>query len=97
MTQKCSATVEVGDPDLFVDDGELAADESITTKAIETLMERHADELLEIAEDLYHQRRSEEMAQAAVDKWEDEHSSEPSYSSYEEGKALDAYEHSHGW
>lgn len=90
-----ATTIEIESPGLCVDDGSRDADDELAAKAVEELIRRYTDELEGIAEDLYQQEIAEQAAEAAIARYEDERSAP--YSGYEEGKALDEYEHSHGW
>lgn len=88
-------TLEIENPCLTVGDDDVDASDAVTTKAIERLLQQHSDELQSIAEDLYQQECDERAAEAAIARLEDER--DAPYTSYEEGKALDEYEHAHGW
>lgn len=87
--------LEIENPCLTVGEDEVEASDELAAKAVELLLRQHSDELQSIAEDLYQQERAERAAEAAIARYEDERNAP--YSDYEEGKALDEYEHSHGW
>lgn len=91
MTSLPAERVSVCVPDtlLYVDDGEYADVEDIA-HAIETFVSQHVDEIAGLLQDIVDERRDE-----SVFCPEDE--SNAPYTTYEEGKALDEYEKSHGW
>lgn len=89
------STLEIENPCLTVGEDGVDASDELAAKAVELLLQQHSDELQSIAEDLYQQECDEMAAEAAIARWEDER--DAPYTSYEEGKALDAYEKSHGW
>lgn len=88
-------TLEIENPCLTVGEDGVDASDELAAKAVELLLRQHSDELQSIADDLYREERDEQAAEAAIARWEDER--DAPYTSYEEGKALDAYERAHGW
>lgn len=87
--------LEIENPCLTVGEDEVEASSELMAAAVEWLLKRHSDELQSIAEDLYQQECDEKAAEAAIARWEDER--DAPYTSSDEGKALDEYEHAHGW
>lgn len=92
MTSRPVGFISIYAPDatLYIDDGEHYADEDDVRAEVQAFVEEHAEEIAERI-----QARVDERRDSYVEEPEDE-SSAP-YTDYEEGRALDAYERSHGW
>lgn len=95
MRYQIMNVLEIENPYLTVGEDGVDASDELAAKAVEQLLKHHSAELQAIAEDLYQQECDERAAEAAIARWEDER--DAPYTLYEEGKALDEYEHSHGW
>jgi hypothetical protein len=84
-----SVLIDVPNELRFVDDGEHDADADDISEVIQAHINEHAVELAEKLQAYVDDRRADDFIEP------DE--SDLPYSDYEEGKALDEYEHSHGW
>lgn len=92
MPSRPAGFISIYTPDalLFIDGGEHYADEDDVQATVQAFVEKHADEIAERIQARVDERRADYFE-------EPEDESSASYTSYEEGRALDEYEHSHGW
>lgn len=81
-------TVCVPDVEVEIDGNNFFADEDAVTKALQNIVDNRLDDIEEIAQEIYENRREDDFK---------EPEDEGPMSSRDEDKALDAYEKSHGW